>query len=122
VTFSTLDPLAWRAFLGVLVHGLYAAIACVGLGRPSVRGVLAWTAIGLSASVALHSLNNGVQGLFLLVLGLDGLPIYLLVDSVQLLLIAIGAALLIYVWRRRRPVPLVQTPPAKGSFVTHGGL
>jgi RsiW-degrading membrane proteinase PrsW (M82 family) len=101
LSFSTVDPVAWRIVLGVIIHGMYTAIASIGLGRPNSMSMLRWTAIGLSVAVILHSLNNGIQGLFLLILGMDGLPIYILIDISQIVLMLIGAIGLIWVWRTR---------------------
>jgi RsiW-degrading membrane proteinase PrsW (M82 family) len=102
LSFSTVDPVAWRILMGVFIHGMYASIAAIGLGRPNLKGMLKWTAIGLSVAVLLHSLNNGIQGLFLLIMRMDGLPIHILIDIFQMALMIIGAIMLIAVWRTRR--------------------
>jgi hypothetical protein len=101
---------------------MYTAIASIGLGRPNSMSMLRWTAIGLSVAVILHSLNNGIQGLFLLILGMDGLPIYILIDISQIVLMLIGAIWLISVWRRRREVRTSCTSYEGGSDIVPEGV
>ncbi len=99
ISIRTLDPLIWRMVLGVSVHAMYTGIAAGGLGRFGWGNKFRTTLILLVSSIVLHSLNNGVQGLIVLIMGMDDLFGLILTDSVQMLLALAGFILLSLLWR-----------------------
>jgi len=103
IAYQTLDPVIWRIVLGVPIHGLYASIAAMGLGRRTWLQRIAWTGIGLSMAMFLHSMNNGVQGFIILVLERSSDLDVVMIDSIQILLIAIGSLIAAISWRSGRP-------------------
>ncbi|MDG6225424.1 MAG: PrsW family glutamic-type intramembrane protease [Candidatus Thermoplasmatota archaeon] len=98
ISYETLDPVIWRTLLGVPIHGLYTAIACIGLGRRTAISKIALTIVGLLSATILHSLNNAVQGLFVFILEREGPMEIMIVDALQIGLIFFGAILLITAW------------------------
>ena len=98
ISYETLDPVIWRTLLGVPIHGLYTAIACMGLGRRTAISKIALTIVGLLSATILHSLNNAVQGLFVFILEREGAMEIMIVDALQIGLIFFGAILLITAW------------------------
>lgn len=102
LNFSTLDPILWRFVLGVMIHALYTGIASAGLGRKTMGAKVLVTGVALSIAVVLHSLNNGIQGYFILILEMDNLTGWLITDALQGGLVLIGFAVFIFAWKTSR--------------------
>jgi RsiW-degrading membrane proteinase PrsW (M82 family) len=105
-SFYTLDPIIWRFVLGVMIHALYTGIASAGLGRSRFISKVMVTVIALSASVILHALNNGVQGVIILILEMDNLKGWLISDILQGILVFIGICIFIMAWRSSRKLSI----------------
>jgi len=100
ISYATLDPVVWRVVLGVFLHGVYTAIASVGLGR-SIKGAVLWTLFGRTSAIMLHALNNGIQGYIVLVLGEEGTSYMILIDALQAGLLISALIILAAVWISR---------------------
>jgi RsiW-degrading membrane proteinase PrsW (M82 family) len=98
-SFETIDPILWRFVLGVMIHALYTGIASAGLGRKTMGSKVAVTAISLSIAVILHALNNGIQGVFILILEMDNLAGWLITDALQGGLVIIGIVIFMVFWK-----------------------
>jgi RsiW-degrading membrane proteinase PrsW (M82 family) len=101
-SFETLDPIMWRFVLGVMIHALYTGIASAGLGRKTMGSKVIVTCFSLSIAVVLHSLNNGIQGVFILILEMDSLSGWLITDALQGGLVVVGIVVFILFWKNSK--------------------
>jgi len=97
-SFFTIDPLVWRFVLGVSIHAVFTAIACVGLGQKGMTRKILYTISALGIAATVHALNNGVEGYITLVLEYDTLASVLLVDAIQISLVIFDFIILIIFW------------------------
>lgn len=99
LTGELIDAVIWRAILGVSIHAIYTGLASGGLGRKNRRSILTITTQLLVISIIFHTLNNLVQGIFLLILDIDLTIAYMMTDLFQILLITILIFITYWVWK-----------------------
>ena len=100
--YITLDPILWRFILGVSIHAVFTGIATSGIGRKKWTSKISFTLLGLSIAIFMHSLNNGVQGIVALNSNMYEIGPVLLIDVIQIFLVALDFAILAVLWRRAK--------------------
>ncbi len=98
-TLQYMDAFFWRVILGVSVHAVYTGVASGGIGRDGWSGKVKITSILLFISIIFHTMNNGIQGFFFLILEMEDALGYILVDIIQGSMVLASLVILALVWR-----------------------